>query len=140
MNDFTVGKLARQARVNVETLRYYERRRLLPKPLRSGANYRVYSPDDLRRVKFIKQAQALGFSLNEIKELLTLRAAPRAKCQDVKRCAMQKINEIEAKLYSLAMMRKNLQKLVDECAGNGPITQCPILESLELERPTVSEK
>ncbi len=53
---------------------------------------------------------------------------------------MQKINEIEAKLYSLAMMRKNLQKLVDECAGNGPITQCPILESLELERPTVSEK
>jgi len=140
MNGFTVGQLARQVRVNVETLRYYERRDLIPKPPRSGSNYRVYSLDDLRRVTFIKQAQGLGFSLNEIKKLLSLRAMPRAKCADVRRYATHKIEDINARIRSLVRMRKTLEKLLDECAGNRPVTQCPILESLESEPSTVSQK
>jgi MerR family mercuric resistance operon transcriptional regulator len=84
MNDFTIGVLAKQANVHVETLRYYERRGLIPKPHRTVSNYRVYSSENLRRVMFIKQAQCLGFSLNEIKKLLALRATPRARCADVR--------------------------------------------------------
>ena len=85
MDTFTIGELARQANVHVETLRYYERRGLIPKPHRTVSNYRVYSFENLRRVKFIKQAQGLGFSLKEINKLLALRATPRARCADVRR-------------------------------------------------------
>jgi DNA-binding transcriptional MerR regulator len=76
MDELTIGKLAKQANVHVETLRYYERRAMIPKPRRTVANYRLYSPENLRQVKFIKQAQGLGFSLKEIKKLLALRATP----------------------------------------------------------------
>jgi hypothetical protein len=76
VNGLTIGEVARRARVHVETLRYYERRGLLVKPLRSQSNYRLYADDALRRVRFVKAAQALGFSLKEIKELLSLQAAP----------------------------------------------------------------
>jgi Hg(II)-responsive transcriptional regulator len=137
MNGFSIGKLARQANVHVETLRYYERRGLIPRPQRTVSNYRVYSSEDLRRVKFVKQAQGLGFSLNEIKRLLALRATPRARCADVRRYATQKIEDIDARIRSLARMRKTLEKLLDECSGNQPATQCPILESLESDQPRI---
>jgi MerR family mercuric resistance operon transcriptional regulator len=140
MDSFSIGELARQANVHVETLRYYERRGLIPKPHRTVSNYRVYSSENLRRVKFIKQAQGLGFSLNEIKKLLTLRATPRARCADVRRYATHKIEDIDARIRSLARMRKTLEKLLDECSGNRPATQCPILESLDSEPSTVSQK
>jgi len=80
VNGLTIGEVARRARVHVETLRYYERRGLLVKPLRSESNYRLYADDAVRRVRFVKAAQALGFSLKEIKELLSLQAAPQASC------------------------------------------------------------
>jgi MerR family transcriptional regulator, copper efflux regulator len=134
MDELTIGKLAKQANVHVETVRYYERRGLIPRPWRTVANYRLYSPESLRQVKFIKQAQALGFSLKEIKQLLTLRATPRAGCADVRAYASQKIEDIEAKIRALARMRKALQNLRDECSGKGPATQCPILESLDSEQ------
>jgi Hg(II)-responsive transcriptional regulator len=140
MDGFTVGELAKQANVHVETLRYYERRGLIPKPHRTVSNYRVYSSENLRRVKFIKQAQGLGFSLNEIKKLLALRATPRARCVDVRRYATHKIEDIDARIRSLARMRKTLEKLLDECHGNRLATQCPILESLDSEPSTVSQK
>ena len=140
MDGFSIGKLAKQANVHVETLRYYERRGLIPRPQRTVSNYRVYSSEDLRRVKFVKQAQGLGFSLNEIKRLLALRATPRARCADVRRYATQKIEDIDARIRSLARMRKTLQKLLDECSGNLPVTQCPVLESLESEPSTVSQR
>lgn len=130
MDGFSIGELARQANVHVETLRYYERRGLIPKPHRTVSNYRVYSSDNLRRLKFIKQAQALGFSLSEIKKLLALRATPRARCADIRRYATHKIQDIDAKIHSLACMRRALQNLLDECSGKGPATECPILESL----------
>lgn len=140
MNGFSIGELARQANVHVETLRYYERRGLIPRPQRTVSNYRVYSSEDLRRVKFIKQAQGLGFSLNEIKKLLALRATPRARCADVRRYATKKIEDIDARIHSLARMRKTLEKLLDECSGNRPVTRCPILESPGSEPSIVSHK
>ena len=140
MDGFTIGELAKQARVHVETLRYYERRGLIPKPHRTISNYRVYSSENLRRVKFIKQAQGLGFSLNEIKKLLALRATPRARCADVRIYAAHKIEDIDGKIRSLARMRKTLEKLIAECSGDGPATQCPILESLDSEPSTVGLK
>jgi MerR family mercuric resistance operon transcriptional regulator len=140
MDGYTIGELAKQAHVHVETLRYYERRGLIPKPWRTVANYRVYSPENLRQVKFIKQAQGLGFSLKEIKRLLTLRATPRARCADVRTYASQKIEDIDAKIRSLARMRKALQNLLDECSGKGPATGCPILESLESEQLMIDKQ
>jgi MerR family copper efflux transcriptional regulator len=134
MDKLTIGRLAKQANVHVETLRYYERRGLIPIPWRTVANYRLYSRENLRQVKFIKQAQALGFSLKEIKQLLTLRTTPRARCADVRAYASQKIEDIDAKIRALARMRKALQNLRDECSGKGPATQCPILESLDSEQ------
>ena len=140
MDGFTIGQVAKQANVNIETLRYYERRRLIPRPGRTVSNYRVYSSENLRRVKFIKQAQGLGFSLKEIKKLLALRATPRAGCADVRTYAAHKIEDIEGKIRSLARMRKTLERLIAECSGDGPVTQCPILESLDSESSTVGQK
>jgi len=140
MDGFTIGQVAKQANVNIETLRYYERRGLIPRPRRTVANYRVYSSDNLRRVKFIKQAQGLGFSLQEIKKLLALRATPRARCADVRTYAAHKIEDIDEKIRSLARMRKTLEKLIAECSGEGPVTQCPILESLDSESSSVGQK
>jgi len=139
MDGFTIGQVAKQANVNIETLRYYERRGLIPRPRRTVANYRVYSSDNLRRVKFIKQAQGLGFSLQEIKKLLALRATPRARCADVRTYAAHKIEDIDGKIRSLARMRKTLEKLIAECSGDGPVTQCPILESLDSESSLVKK-
>ena len=80
MDNLTIGDVAKQADVHSETLRYYERRGLVARPPRSVSNYRLYPEDTVRRVRFIKHAQAVGFSLKEIKELLSLRAAPKTQC------------------------------------------------------------
>lgn len=133
MGQLTIGDVAAQASVHVETLRYYERRGLVAKPPRSTSNYRLYPEDTVRRLRFIKHAQQLGFSLKEIKELLSLRAAPRARCADVRQRAAAKIKDINAKIVALQAMKKALTKLVAECSGRGPITECPILESLDAE-------
>ncbi len=133
MNGQTIGAVAKQANVHVETLRYYERRGLLAHPLRSVANYRLYPAETARRVRFIKHAQALGFSLKEIRELLALRAAPQARCADVRVRAEAKIAAIDVKIRALHAMKKALAKLVTECAGRSPITDCPILEALDTE-------
>jgi Cu(I)-responsive transcriptional regulator len=130
MSHLTTGGLARRGGVNLETIRYYERRGLLPKPPRTVSGYRAFAPDAVRSLRFVKRAQALGFSLKEIKELLSLRAAPRARSADVRAQVRRKIDDIERKLRSLAAMKKALLKLVDECSGRGPVSECPILESV----------
>jgi Hg(II)-responsive transcriptional regulator len=127
----TIGDLARETGVNIETVRYYERRGLLPKAARSPSNYRLYDTDAKRRVNFIKRAQSLGFSLREINTLLSLQATPRAKCEDVRAYAEAKTQEIDNKIRSLKAMQKALRSLIAECSGKAPITQCPILDSLE---------
>lgn len=127
----TIGQVAKAANVHVETLRYYERRGLVPKPPRSASLYRRYPEDTVRRVEFVKHAQELGFALREIRELLSLRAAPRARCADVKARAASKITEIDAKLRALKSMRRALARLVSQCEGKLPVSACPILESLD---------
>jgi MerR family mercuric resistance operon transcriptional regulator len=136
MGGLTIGEVAERAKVHVETMRYYERRGLLVSPPRSSANYRLYPEDTVRRVRFIKRAQELGFSLKEIEELLSLRAAPEAGCAAVRGHAEAKIKDIGAKIGSLTAMKSGLAKLVTECSGDGPLTDCPILETLDTEEVT----
>ena len=131
MSGSTIGAIARQAGVNIETLRYYERQGVVAKPPRTGSNYRIYPQDTVRRIRFVKRAQELGFSLKEIKALLALRASRGSKCEDVRRQALRKIDEIEEKIRSLEAMKTVLGKLAEECASTqGPLSDCPILESL----------
>jgi MerR family mercuric resistance operon transcriptional regulator len=133
MDGLTIGKVAKQAKVRIETLRYYERQGLVARPLRNRSNYRLYPVDTVRWVQFIKRAQSLGFSLQEIAELLTLRAEPTARCADVRVCAVAKIHHIDDKMRALQAMKTALVKLVEACAGDSPITDCPILELLDTE-------
>src|SRR5262245_6287713 len=131
MYALTIGQLAKQAQVNIDTVRYYERRGLIPEPPRRWSGYRQYSQADLARLQFIKRAQKLGFSLQEIAELLSLRVDPETSCPDGKTRAEGKMAEIEAKIQELESMKRALEKLVAACRGRGPTSACPILEALE---------
>jgi MerR family copper efflux transcriptional regulator len=133
MNGFTIGDAAKQAGVRIETLRYYEQEGLVAPPPRSASNYRQYPEDTVRRVQFIKRAQELGFSLKEIKELLSLRVEPHTSCTDVRDRALTKITDIEQKIRSLKAMKHALTQLVEACPGQGTTTDCPILASLDRE-------
>jgi MerR family transcriptional regulator, copper efflux regulator len=131
MNGRTIGEVAELAKVHIETLRYYERRGLIEEPPRSASNYRLYPEDAVRRLRFIKRAQELGFSLKDIKELLSLRAAPQAECGEIRAHAEAKIKDINEKIGALMAMKSALSNLVTECSGEGSLTDCPILESLD---------
>jgi MerR family transcriptional regulator, copper efflux regulator len=131
MERLTIGEVAKQAQVRIETLRYYERTGLVASPPRSESNYRLYPPETVRRVQFIKRAQELGFSLKEIMELLALRASPETPCADIRSRAIDKITAIEEKIRTLNAMKHALAKLVEECSGQGEITDCPILAALD---------
>jgi Cu(I)-responsive transcriptional regulator len=120
---------ARDAGVNTQTLRYYERRGLLPKPPRRGSGYREYSDDAVRVVRFIKRAQELGFSLDEVEELIRLRGVRRAERHRVRAIAERKIDEIERKIAHLQSMRGALAHLVKSCDRGGP-AECPIIDAL----------
>ena len=133
MLDFIVGKLARSAGVNIETIRFYERKGLMPKPARKPSGYRLYSDADLKRLNFITMAKKHGFTLKEIKDLLELRVAPQSTCEEVRIKANEKIRVIEEKLQELERMRKALQTLVASCHGSNPAGDCPILEAFEQE-------
>ncbi len=133
MQGLRVGEVARRAAVNLQTIHFYEREGLLPQPPRTASNYRMYSDEAVRRVRFIKRAQELGFGLKDIKELLSLRATPGTRCADVRQQAVAKLRDINAKIGTLQRMRKALTKLIGECAGRRPVTACPILEALDAE-------
>lgn len=131
MKDITIGRLAKMAGVSIDTVRYYERRELLAPPPRTAANYRVYPAEDASRLRFIKKAKALGFSLGEIKELLSLRHDPDATKGDMKRQAEAKIGTIRQRISDLTRMLTVLEHLAESCDGEGPISECPILKALE---------
>lgn len=131
MRSLTIGQLAKEAQVNIETVRFYERRGLVPEPPRRESGYRQYSLDSVARIRFIKRAQELGFSLKEISELLTLRIAPDTTCGDIKRKAELKVAGIEGKIRTFKNMKRALTKLVSSCRGRGPTSECPILEILD---------
>lgn len=131
MNLLKSGTLAKQANVNPETLRYYEREGLLPKPKRTEAGYRLYAEEDVKRVRFIKKAQELGFSLKEIKDLLALKVDASQSASQVKQLAEHKIQTIEAKIQSLQAMKSILSELAEACSGKGSVDHCPILNCLD---------
>ncbi len=131
MQYLTVGQLSKKAQVNIETVRYYERQGLIPKPPRRASGYRQYPLETVERIQFIRRAKELGFSLKEINELLALRLDENTSCSEVKRRAEDKISDIAEKIKSLQKMKKALVKLTMECTGKGPISECPILEALE---------
>ncbi len=133
MDGLTIGEVAERADVHIETLRYYERKHLIQRPPRTASNYRAYPAETVRRVRFIKRVQELGFSLAEIKELLSLRASPKSRCSDVRARAEAKIADVDEKMRALRRMKKALGKLVSECTREGPVTDCPILEALNTE-------
>jgi len=133
MNDgFTIGQLAERAGVGVETVRFYERKGLLPEPARDPASgYRRYQPADAARVRFIRRAKELGFSLNDIAGLLSLRVDPDAGCEDVRALAESKIREIESKMADLRRMKRALKEVAERCPEGGAKEECPILNYLE---------
>jgi len=126
-SDLTIGKLAERAGVNVETIRYYQRRGLLDEPKKPLGGYRHYPPDTAKRVRFIKRAQALGFTLEEVAGLLRLDAA--SACTETRELAAHKLALIEEKLAELTAMRKGLAALVSECDKGGK-RPCPIIQVL----------
>jgi MerR family mercuric resistance operon transcriptional regulator/MerR family gold-responsive transcriptional activator of gol and ges genes len=128
-----IGKAARAAGVNVQTLRYYERRRLLRPAGRESNGYRYYNAESVRVVRFVKRAQGLGFSLREVQALLRLREARGVYCKEVQERAERKIAEIVATERRHAAMRRALQKLVASCRTERSRRECPLLEALEKE-------
>lgn len=130
MRHLTIGQLAETAQVNVETVRYYERRGLISEPPRSESGYRQYTRDVATRIQSIKRAKELGFSLKEISELLSLHTGQAAECGEVKKRAEMKFADIEEKIRDLQGMRSVLAGLVATCVGSGPTSECPILQAL----------
>jgi Hg(II)-responsive transcriptional regulator len=128
-----IGAVASRAGVNIQTLRYYERRGLLEEPERTHSGYRAYAPDAVRLVRFIKRAQDLGFTLSEIEGLLRLRGDGGRDRRDVRALAQVKLRDIEEKIRRLQSMRQALGMLVDSCGCGGSRLQCPILEALDDE-------
>jgi len=125
------GQVAKAAGVNVETLRYYERRGILAEPARGESGYREYPHEAVRVVRFVKHAQELGFTLAEVEELLVLRADSERTCDEVRATAATKICEIDAKIESLNAMKQALETLVDTCVDGVSSRECPILEALD---------
>lgn len=135
MKPLTIGQVAKRAGVGVETVRFYEREGLLEEPIRRSSGYRQYAEDVVARLRFIRRAKELGFSLKEIGDLLALRIDPKATRADVRRQAEAKIADIEAKINDLQRMKSALEKLTVSCRGHGPVKGCPILEALDQSPP-----
>jgi len=128
------GELARMAGVPIDTVRYYERQGLLPTPSRTASGYRQYGHDDVGRLRFVRRAKALGFTLEEIRDLLGLSARREADMAGMKAAAIQKLADIDDKLAELQRIRAGLDALVASCPGHGPLEHCPILDALAHER------
>lgn len=124
---FTIGRLAKAAEVNVETIRYYQRVGLVVEPVKPLEGFRVYHDETINRIRFIKRAQKLGFSLQDIAHLLEL---GDGHCNDVREQAEAKLKHIEAQIKDLQSMRKTLKKLISECSTGNENGDCPIVQSL----------
>ena len=125
-----IGQLAKRAGVAVDTVRYYERQGLMPKPSREFSGYRHYEDDDVQRLRFIRRAKTLGFTLEEISGLLELSARRHEDMAELKQAAETRLFAVEARIAELARIRDGLQQLVTSCPGHGALATCPILASL----------
>jgi len=131
MTFLTIGQVADRAGVGIDTVRFYEREGLLPKPARTPSGYRQFDERVIARLQFIHRAKELGFTLNEIKELLSLRVDPDTSCDDVKARAERKITDIDEKIRTLQRMKHALVGLTRECDAQSCDTECPILDALD---------
>jgi Hg(II)-responsive transcriptional regulator len=127
----SIGELAQKGHVNLETIRYYEREGLMLQPQRKSSGHRAYAPGDVRRLHFIKRAQALGFTLGEVKELLALKVEPHKPCITVVRQIEAKTIEVQAKIAHLRAIKRTLERMKASCEGRCMVSECPILESLD---------
>ncbi len=128
----TIGELAKTAGVNVQTIRYYERQKLLPKPHRwPGSDYRDFDEDALLRLRFIRSAKDLGFTLREINELLDLRILPGESCREVSQLLKEKRADVERRIEDMRRLRRVLDKLIDACGRPHAKTTCPALWAIE---------
>ena len=135
-----IGQLAKAAGVNVQTVRFYERRKLLQPTTRTPSGYRLYGPNENQRLRFIKNAQALGFTLHEIAELLNLRLNSRARCGDVLRQAQIKLTQVETKIRALQAMARSLERVMRACREGLPTDRCPIFQGLEQDENATASK
>ena len=131
MSSMTIGRLAKEAGVNIDTIRYYERNGLIPEPVRRPSGYREYETGDVRRLRFIGRAKQLGFTLAEIAELMSLSAD--RDVGGVKRRAEQRLEQVEHKIKELQRVRRGLRTLIDACPGHGDVERCPIVAALSGE-------
>lgn len=127
---FTIGGVARRAEVGIDTIRYYEREGLLPPPQRRASGYRDYGPDVVERLRFIRRAKDLGFTLEEIRELLVLSTDRERGVKSVKQRAEARLDQVNQRIHELRRMKRGLQQLIDACPGHGPLEHCPILRAL----------
>lgn len=130
MISYTIGELAHRSNTGVETIRYYERTGLIDAPPRRASGYRAYPPDTVVRLRFIRRAKSLGFSLKDIKQLLELRVVPGATCADIRQRGVAKIADVRSKLRLLRQMERSLVRLVKACDRDAPTSECPILDAL----------
>ena len=128
----SIGELSRHAGIGIETIRFYERRGLVPDPPRAASGYRRYPLDTPQRLQFIKRGKRLGFTLDEIRILLTLQDGGGR--HEVKAVAVSKLAEIETRLADLQRMRDTLHQLTERCSGKGNVSGCPIIEALAGDR------
>ncbi len=133
MEILTIGQAARKSGVKVDTLRYYEQIGLVERPQRTNSGYRQYPQSVVERVRFIQRAKELGFSLREIRELLEIRVSPETGCAEIKRAAEIKLADVERKIAELDRIRRALVDVTHACIGEGPLSDCPILDALEGE-------
>jgi Hg(II)-responsive transcriptional regulator len=123
----TIGQVAKLANVGIQTIRFYERKKVIEEPLRRESGYREYDEEVVKRLRFIKRAQSLGFSLREISALLAMRVGPKEKCEKVKKQAENKLEEIERKINDLKRMQTVLNEVTRACVASRPLGDCPIL-------------
>jgi len=130
METLTIGRIASRAGIGVETVRFYERQALIDAPPRSAAGYRQYPENTIQRLRFIRRAKELGFSLKEIKELLVLHGDPKSTCSDIRQRAEKKLDDINGRIHDLEKMRDALEVLLAGCSSDATSAQCPILQAL----------
>lgn len=132
-SSLTIGTVAKRAGVPIDTIRYYEREGLLPEPLRRASGYRSYGEGTVAQLRFIRRAKALGFTLEEIRDLLALSADRQRGVKAVKQRAEERLAAIETRIAELQRVRDGLVELVASCPGHGAPEQCPILRALNDE-------
>jgi len=129
MSSLAIGQLAKAGNVNIDTVRYYERKNLLLPEARTQSGYRQYSGDSVRRLRFIRKAQGLGFSLREIGKMLDMSGNSDADCSNIKQYAEKKICDIQARISDLQKICDGLDQIASACpGGDSPLENCPILE------------